>query len=147
MWSGFTTHSSQVYWASRPSSCAACASHIAARCPAQRAAQESSKSTRGLEWAAALTGHSHLHAACLQSTWGGEHVLMKKASHTWPGCESAAGVHHEQFWHTGNDAVDVVDRLRLNDDYARQIALAGTEFAKTYLVKEVMLVMLVWVWT
>jgi len=52
-------------------------------------------------------------------------------------------VHHEQFWRTGNDAVDVVDRLRLNDDYARQIALAGTEFAKTYLVKEVMLVMLV----
>ncbi|KAF5830940.1 hypothetical protein DUNSADRAFT_13823 [Dunaliella salina] len=50
------------------------------------------------------------------------------------------GVHQEEFWHSDEDAVDVVHNLRANDEYARRLAEAGTAFAQDYLVKEVMMV-------
>eukprot|EP00967_Tisochrysis_lutea_P133422 scaffold234202_cov17-Tisochrysis_lutea.AAC.1 len=53
--------------------------------------------------------------------------------------EIDGGVHQEEFWHSDEDAVDVVHRLRANDGYARQLAEAGTAFAQDYLVKEVMM--------
>ncbi|KAF5843270.1 hypothetical protein DUNSADRAFT_72 [Dunaliella salina] len=50
------------------------------------------------------------------------------------------GVHQEEVWNTDTDALDVVRKLRANDDYARGLADASAAFARNYLVKEVMMV-------
>ena len=72
--------------------------------------------------------HSHTHA----------HTL----THTHTHSHTHTGVHHEEFWHTDDDALLVVDKLNADQAYARKLAETGTTFAENYLVKDVMMVSL-----
>jgi hypothetical protein len=44
------------------------------------------------------------------------------------------------MWHSDNDAIEVVNKLNADDGYARKLAEASGDFARKYLVKEVMMV-------
>jgi len=51
-----------------------------------------------------------------------------------------AGVHHVDIYNTDKDTVEALQQLKADDEKARQIAETGTNFAKDYLVKDVMMV-------